>query len=419
MKKLMIILVGLAVVAGCATNGVRESGTTFAYDALKQYVSDGRLPGAISIFYDNGIQETCCIGYADVAAERPITMDSCYMQCSQTKGFCGVTVAKLVEDKMIRLDDPVSRYLPEFAELWLDAGATNGIRTLKKVKNTLTIRMCLNHTGGFPFESSVKTPSVNANGKETRVVGGGWSGGCPIRQVAMVAAKSPLLFEPGTRVQYSNTGIDIAAAVVEVVTGMRWEDYLKQSVLDPLDMSATTFWPTDEQLKNQVEMYEPQNNAPAKYLKFSNWEQRPYNDRSRVFASAGAGLWTTARDQLKFYKMLMNLGVGENGVRILKEETVREMLAVSSRPAGMGGYSLGLVAPEKDGDDAWFGHGGAWDTDCMVNWHTKQLKMWVSQLCGGGEFRIWNKPAREDAANAFFRYTIDNSAVDAYTGRTK
>ena len=147
MKKLMIILVGLAVVAGCATNGVRESGTTFAYDALKQYVSDGRLPGAISIFYDNGIQETCCIGYADVAAERPITMDSCYMQCSQTKGFCGVTVAKLVEDKMIRLDDPVSRYLPEFAELWLDAGATNGIRTLKKVKNTLTIRRVACETG--------------------------------------------------------------------------------------------------------------------------------------------------------------------------------------------------------------------------------------------------------------------------------
>ena len=419
MKKLIIVLAGLAVVAGCATDGVRDSGTTFAYDALKQYTDDGRLPGAISVFYDNGVQETCTIGYADVAAKRPITMDDVYMQCSQTKGFCGVTIAKLVEEGRIRLDDPVSRYLPEFAELWVLDGETNGVRTLKKARNVLTIRMCLNHTGGFPFETSVKNPSVNVDGREVRVVGGGWSGGCPIRQTAMVAANSPLLFEPGTKVQYSNTGIDIGAAVIEVVTGMRWEDYLQKTVLDPLGMTSTTFWPTDEQLATQIEMYEPRDNAPAKHLEFANWEQRPYNDRSRVFASAGAGLWTTVNDQLKFYKMLMNLGVGDNGVRILEEDTVRNILAVSSRPAGMGGYSLGLGAPEKDGDDQWFGHGGAWDTDCMVNWHRKQLKLWASQLCGGGKFRIWNKPAREDAANAFFRHVIDDAELKAYTGRLK
>ena len=78
--------------------------------------------------------------------------------------------------------------------------------------------------------------------------------------------------------------------------------------------------------------------------------QRPYAD-DRVFPSAGAGLWTTAHDQLKFYKMLMNLGVGDNGVRILKEDTVKSILAVSTRPKGLGGYSLGLTAPVEDGDD--------------------------------------------------------------------
>ena len=144
-------------------------------------------------------------------------------------------------------------------------------------------------------------------------------------------------------------------------------------------------------------------------------QQRPYNDR-HVFASAGAGLWTTAADQLKFYKMLMNLGVGENGVRILKEETVKSLLAVSSRPKGMGGYSLGLAAPETDGEGAWFGHGGAWGTNCMVNWHKKQLKLWAVQLTGGP--RPWDG-AREKAANAFFNAKIDNSGVDAYTGRVK
>ena len=133
------------------------------------------------------------------------------------------------------------------------------------------------------------------------------------------------------------------------------------------------------------------------------------------FASAGAGLWTTANDQLKFYKMLMNLGVGENGVRILKEETVKSILAVSTRPEGMGGYSLGLSAPVKDGEGEWFGHGGAWGTNCIVNWHTKQLKLWVVQINGA---QPWSG-ALGKAAEKFFSQTIDNSSVNAYTGRIK
>ena len=408
MKNLLISLVGAAVLAGCCTCEcpVNNSGTAFARDALQAYVDSGELPGAVNVFYKNGVQEVCCIGYADVAAKRPITTKDVYMQCSQTKGFCGVTVAKLVEEGKLRLDDPVSMYLPEFKTLWINGGESNGVKTLVRAKNALTVRMCLNHTGGFPFEICAKQSGIR---------GGGWSGGAPLRQTAAIAAACPILFEPGTKTQYSNTGIDIGAAVVEVVTGMKWEAYLKKEVLDPLGMKDSTFWPTDEQLKTQVEMYDCVSNAPAVYRVENGWEQRPYND-AHVFASAGAGLWTTVRDQLKFYKMLMNLGVGENGIRILKEETVKSILAVSTRPQGLGGYSLGLAAPEKDGEDQWFGHGGAWGTNCMVNWHRKELKLWAVQLNGGP--RPWDK-ARSEAADRFFKQVIDNSGADAYTGRMK
>lgn len=407
MNKLIIALIGASLLAGCSTcNSPVDSGTTFAKDALAPYVEKGQLPGAINVFYGNGAQETCCIGYADVAAKRKITMDDVYMQCSQTKGFCGVTIAKLVEEGKISLDDPVSKYLPEFATLWINGGEANGVRKLIKAKNVLTVRMCLNHTGGFPFEICAKQGNIK---------GGGWSGGAPLRQTAAIAAASPILFEPGTKVQYSNTGIDIGAAVVEIVTGMKWEDYLKKEVLDPLGMESTWFWPTDKQLKTQVEMYDCVKDAPAKWRLQNDMEQRPYNG-AHVFASAGAGLWTTANDQLKFYKMLMNLGVGDNGVRILKEETVKSILAVSTRPKGLGGYSLGLAAPEQDGEDQWFGHGGAWGTNCMVNWHRKQLKLWAVQLCGGP--RPWDK-VREEAEKKFFNATIDNSAANAFTGRMK
>ena len=393
------MLLSLAAVAAMlnATAGV-------VGDVLKPYVENGQLPGAISIIYNNGAEEIDCVGYADTRTKRPISLDDPYMQCSQTKGFCGVTIAKLVEEGKIGLDDPVSKYLPEFKTLWVDGGVKDDVKTLVKAKTALTVRMVLNHTGGFPFEICAKQGNIK---------GGGWSGGAPLRQTAAIAAACPLLFEPGTKVQYSNTGIDIGAAVVEVVTGKKWEDYLKETVLDPLGMKSTCFWPTDEQLARQIEMYDVHKDAPATWKSENPMEQRPYNG-AHVFPSAGAGLWTTARDQVKFYKMLMNLGVGDNGVRILKEETVKSILAVSTRPESLGGYSLGLAAPGKDGENAWFGHGGAWGTNCMVNWHKKQLKLWVVQLNGGP--RPWDK-AKDEAANAFFSTKIDNSGVNAYTGR--
>lgn len=407
-KTIMLIASVAIITTGCQSvpDAPKKAETTFAKDALMPFVQSGQLPGAINVFYKNGIQETTCVGYADVAAKRPITMNDVYMQCSQTKGFCGVTIAMLIEEGKISLDDPVSKYLPEFRELWVLKSNQDGVKTLVKVKNTLTIRMVMNHTGGFPFEICAKQGNIK---------GGGWSGGAPIRQTAAIAAASPLLFEPGTKVKYSNTGIDIGAAIVEVVTGQRWEDFLKERVLIPLGMNSSSFRPTDRQLETQVEMYDCVKDAPAKYRRQNNMQQRPYNGPN-VFASAGAGLWTTANDQLKFYKMLMNLGVGDNGARILKEETVRELLAKSTRPKGMGGYSLGLTAPEEDQENSWFGHGGAWGTNCMVNWHRKELKLWVVQLCG--KPRPWDK-ARAAAEKKFFQYVIDNTAADAYTGRTK
>ena len=409
MKKAFLILlvaVFLPLSSVSAREKVKDSGTNYVREALQKVVDEGILPGAISVLYSNGVQETCCLGYADVEAKRPIRTDNVFMQCSQTKGFCGVTMAKLVEEGKVSLDDPVSKYLPEFATLWIKETQTDSTIVLKKAHNVLTIRMVLNHTGGFPFECSAKRRDVR---------GGGWSGGGPLRQIASVAAESPILFEPGTQVKYSNTGIDIAAAVIEVVTGMKWEQYLKKTVLDPLGMKSTWFWPTDKQLKTQIEMYEVYKDAPAKHLVESTWQQRPYND-SHVFASAGAGLWTTVDDQLKFYKMLMNLGVGDNGVRILKEETVKSILAVSTRPEGMEGYSLGLTAPVRDSEDAWFGHGGAWGTNCMVNWHKKQLNLLVVQLSIVSQ--DW-KPLLWKAQREFFNSQIDNSSAEAYTGRTK
>lgn len=392
----------LAIVAAMAAFAAAASAESMK-DALSPYVDSGLLPGIITVLDDNGRAETNCLGYADVAAKRPITLDDPFMQCSQTKGFCGVTIAKLVEEGKLALEDPVAKYLPEFETLWVLASETNDTRTLVKAQNVLTVKMVMNHTGGFPFEL--------ANYEAM----GGWSRKMPLRSVAATAAASPLLFEPGTKVQYSNTGIDIGAAIVEVVAGKRWEEYLEETVLKPLGMSETTFWPTDEQLSRQIQMYHCKKGESTVWQSCDSKMQRPYNGPG-VFPSAGAGLWTTGRDMLKFYRMLMNLGAGDNGVRILKEDTVKNLLAVSSRSMG-GGYSLGLKAPYEDGEDEWFGHGGAWGSNCMVNWHKKRLWMCVVQLTGRGNARPW-EPGRKAAQAEYFEAGAEKASVDDYTGRT-
>ena len=120
MKRLTIVVLLLLATFSLtaeAQKKVVDAKTKFAKEVLQPYVDRGELPGAISVFYKDGVQETCCVGYADVAAKRRIKMDNVFMQCSQTKGFCGVTIAKLVEEGKISLDDPVSKYLPEFATL--------------------------------------------------------------------------------------------------------------------------------------------------------------------------------------------------------------------------------------------------------------------------------------------------------------
>jgi len=406
MKRLITLFVLATSLSAFAANPVRDSKTHFVKDAIQPFIDSGELPGAVAILYKDGVQETCCAGYADVEAQRPIRTDNVFMQCSQTKGFCGVTVAKLVEQGKLSLDDPVSKYLPEFAELWIMSEKNDTARVLRRAKNVLTVKQVLNHTGGFPFEICTKSDSYR---------GGGWTRGANLRQTAMIAASSPINFEPGTAYSYSNTGIDIAAAVVEVVTGMKWEDYLKKEVLDPLGMKNTWFWPTDAKLKNKIELYMLQDGAPAQWMEENPWSQRPYNG-SDVHASAGAGLWTTADDQLKFYKMLMNLGVGDNGARILEEETVRRILAVSGLPQNLNeGYSLGFSAPKVDDENGWFGHGGAWGTYCMMNWHKKQLILWVCQYCGGP--RPWDAVFQK-AYEQFFN-AVTQSSVSEYTGRLK
>ncbi len=361
--------------------------TNFARTALAPMVDSGECPGVISIFYRPGQEEVACLGYADVAKKIPMSLDRTFMQCSQTKGFCGVAIAILVEEGKIALDDPVSKYLPEFAEMKVSTDSG-----LVPAKKPITIRMAMNHTAGFPFEVKKYWTQL------------------PVREAARLAAQTPLAFQPGRKYKYSNTGIDVGAAVIEVVTGQPWEDFLKARVLDPLGMTDTTFNPTDEQLSRAISLYHFTAGSPAQYKEFSPNMPPPHNGPT-VFASAGAGLWTTAADQLKFCRMLMNLGVGDNGVRILREDTVKELLCTNTRPEGLGSYSLGFWVDFKKGE---IGHGGAFGTQYSVNWKNKTIGIFVVQVTGVAALRkAWGEAYQQ------FTGAAASEEAGKYTERTK
>ena len=184
--KSLILLSAIALfgITGCRTAmpGPQDSGTRYAADAVEPYIKSGECPGAISILYQNGKQETALLGYADAEKKIPISLDQLFMQCSQTKGFCGVTIAILVEEGKLSLDDPVSKYLPEFKDLKIAVKGEDGKITLVTAKNTLTVRMVMNHTGGFP-------PEIPTKAKK------GWPA-VSVRDAAKEAASLPLLFEP-------------------------------------------------------------------------------------------------------------------------------------------------------------------------------------------------------------------------------
>lgn len=366
MKEFIVLgVAGAAFVAAAADGaGVRK--------ALAPYIDRLEIPGYVSVLIDGDREEWVVDGWSDIAKRTPMAKDSLFRICSQTKGVVGAAAAKLAVEGRLDLDAPVSRFLPEFARLERIASETNGVKTIVPVRNVLTVRNCLSHTGGFPFETAVSHSL-------------GWAG-APLRVAAASGAATPLLFEPGTSWKYSNAGIDVAGAVIEVVTGERIEDHLRRVFFEPLGMKDTTFHPTAEQLKRLVSIYYVGTNSACvlqtRYRPFDG----PYDSPDR-WPSCGAGLFSTPHDLLEFYRMLAFGGVSRDGRRILPEKAITDYLAVKQTPSGIGtSYSFGMFVK---GD--WFGHDGALKTAALLNPKRHAVWLWMMQCNYRTNLNRWHQ----------------------------
>jgi CubicO group peptidase (beta-lactamase class C family) len=266
----------------------------------------------------------------------------------------------LVDEDKASVSDPVEKYLPEFKGRKVVVERDDDRVLLRKPEHVITIKNLLTHTSGLPYMSPL----------ESRL------DLLPLREnVDFVYPLLPLNFEPSSSYSYSNVGVEMAARIIEVVSGMSYEEFLQQRLFTPLGMKDTTFWPNPEQLGRLAKSYKVNANqtgleeTPCFLLTY------PLDDRKRA-PSASGGLFSTATDITIFCCMILNQGAYA-GRRYLSKAAVAEMtstqtgnLLVAGKEAYGYGYCWNTIRQfHKEIDPVRnmgsFGHGGAY---CTMMW---------------------------------------------------
>lgn len=327
---------------------------------LQPFVDKHALAGAVTLVADKDkVLSLDAVGYADVASKKAMPTDALFWIASQSKPITAAAFMMLVDEGKVKLDDPVEKYLPEFKGQWLTVERDNEHILLKKPKHPITVRNVLSHTSGLPFASIMEQPTLDI---------------LPLHVAVKSYAMTPLVFEPDSKYQYSNAGINTAGRILEVVSGMPYEEFLDKRLFGPLGMKDTTFWPNEEQLKRLAKSYKPTaDKDDLEEIKISQL-QYPLNDRARRPMPAG-GLFSTAADVARFCQMVLNGGTFE-GKRYLSEEAVKTM---TSKQTGAlkDGYGLGWST-----HNGVFGHGGALATNMNIDSHRGLITVFMVQHAG-------------------------------------
>ena len=325
-------------------------------EAMQKLIQRNEIAGAVTLVVtkDKTVHfETT--GFADVATQRPLTPDTLFWIASMTKPVTGTAILMLQDEGKLNVNDPVAKYIPEFANLKTPSG---------KPAN-LTISQILTHTSGL-----------------------GEASGDAARQARTLADLVPLWlaarmqYEPGAKWQYCQSGINAAGRIVEIVSGMTFDAFLQQRLFDPLGMTNTTFYPTDAQRARLATAY-----AKNKEGALEPVPPRPeFGPRDRPPQGNG-GLYSTAPDYASFCQMLLNGGTLE-GRRYLSAASMKFLSTPQTGDIPTGffqnetygnrgqnyGWGIGtcvLRVPHEGVAEMLsagsYGHGGAWGTQAWVD----------------------------------------------------
>ncbi|MDR3638818.1 MAG: serine hydrolase [Isosphaeraceae bacterium] len=346
--------------------------------ALQPFIESHSLAGAVTLVADkNEVLSLEAVGYADIAGGKAMPTDALFWIASQSKPVTATALMMLVDEGKVKLDDPVQKYLPEFHDTWLAVEQDKDHILLKRPDHPITVREILSHTSGLPFKSAIEDPTLDL---------------LTLRVGAKSYAMTPLLFAPGTKYQYSNAGINTAGRIIEVVSGMPYEDFLDKRLFQPLGMKDTTFWPNEEQLTRLAKSYRPNSSkTDLEEIKIGQLKY-PLNDRSRQPMPAG-GLFSTAADIARFCQMVLNRGEFK-GKRYLSEASVAEMTKRQTHASLKDSYGLGWAT----GGRSW-GHGGAQATNMTIESDRGLIFVWMVQAAGF--------PGNGDKSQGAFRKAAD------------
>jgi len=323
---------------------------------LRGLVESGQVVGVSALVWQDGREAYFgAFGHADREAGRPMRRDTLVQIYSMTKPVTGVALMQLYEQGRFGLDDPVARYLPEFAGVRVHAGTdANGQPILVAPQRPPTIRDLLRHTAGLATAESPGLP-----GERYRQAGLDRLD-ITLEEKVRRLAGVPLAYQPGTRWLYSDA-VDVQARLVEVLSGLPFDRYLQRHVFGPLRMKDTGHVLRARDRARMAALYRRSDDGVMTRLP-DEQALRPYREDS--IRQGGWGLLSTLDDYMRFARMLLE-GGGLDGVRLLRPETVR-LMASDALPAGLqdrswlpskGQVGFGIdfavrVAPPRDAREA-------------------------------------------------------------------
>jgi len=349
-------------------------------ETLDQYVADGRLAGGVAQVMQNGeVVYLDAFGWRDIDEAEPMTEDTIFRIASQTKAIVSTAILMLQEDSALTIQDPISRYLPEWADVQVAVARQGGGYDLVPVARPITIRDLLTHTSGIGYGSDFGAPAPG--GELWREAGFlDWyfaEKDAPIRDLVAAMAELPMQAQPGERWIYGYN-VDILGAIVEVASGMPLDAFLKERIFDPLGMADTHFYLPLEKADRLATVYSATVDGLVEAAPSgASASQGAYVEGPRRAFSGGAGLLSTAHDYARFLEMLRNGGEFD-GARILSRKTV-ELMTTNNLPENIGqtgpGVGMGLGVSVLDdlglrgtlGSEGELGWGGAYHSTYWVD----------------------------------------------------
>lgn len=324
---------------------------------LQPFMESNVISGAVTLVARQGqVVSLEAVGVADLATGRKMKTDDLFWIASMTKPMTAVAILMLQDEGRLAVDDPVEKYLPEFKnQAMITERSANGV-VLTKPPRTIRIRDLLSHTSGL---SDLPAPRPDNT----------------LAELVMAYSQLPLKFVPGSKWEYCNSGINTLGRIIEVVSGLSYAEFMQRRLFKPLDMDDTTFWPSGRQAKRLVKSYQP---SAAGALEETSifFLKGPLSERTRTAFPAG-GLFSTAEDVGRFYRMMLGNGVWR-GKRLLSADAVAKLTRTQTGDLKTGfteGMSYGYgfaVVKEPQGVTRMlapgsFGHGGAYGTQSWAD----------------------------------------------------